>query len=203
MFKQVCIRKSSDSSELIDTPEKVIKAMRKSNYDNQYYYSCSTEVMKKALNAEFDDVRNGVLGGCYGARDGKQYEGFTVYVPYTDLTDRWIDEDGDEIVNIAKVLIDTCIEWQKVKNIDTTSIVGSLDNSYNWHNECSDRVYLSQTINYNVIETAQNQALVFIEFHGGGDVRGNYSSPYLFVFDSINDFYECVFSPAYLIDLAQ
>ena len=118
------------------------------------------------------DVRDGIQGGCYGARDGKTYEGVTVY-----LDCREVESEG----NVAQRLL------EYPHSIVDDSLVEAIDaergNTYNYEYMVVD----------NHVEFTITEKLTFVRFHLGGDIRGNYSSWYAISIDP-DEFASILFS---------
>lgn len=199
LYNEVKIKTSATSKNSI---ESVIKLIKKSNHRRDAYEisdSVSIDVVIQALECNFDNIRieRGIQGGCYGARDGKTYNGLTVYLGPTN-NDRWIDEDGDETVCYWTLLN----EFGQLRGKDESGIferwvsmsgleVELSDNSYNYEG-IRDNCYGDTVIQYQVVMNEDGDILASVEFHCGGDVRGNYSMPYLFEFSDMEDFLSVV-----------
>lgn len=118
------------------------------------------------------DVRDDIQGGCYGARDGKTYEGVTVYVDYTE-----VESEG----NIAARILE--YPHSKVDDELVEALDAERGNTYNYE-------YMEVD---NHVEYAITDKLTFVKFHLGGDIRGNYSSWYAIAIDS-DEFASILFS---------
>lgn len=143
------------------------------------------------------ETSSGIMGGCYGARDGKQYEGLTAWIDALDLPERWLDSDGDEIVNLAHLLDDNL---ELVKNVDADNLLdvfyevgidSKSNNTYNYEGD-SETPYMLFGANYDVVELGDKTCLI-IKFHLGGDPRGNYTKHYLFKTEHIDDIYSVIY----------
>lgn len=195
------------SPDGIDSIRHLIKVMRESMHERQTFETClyPDDKLIKALEREFNcTARKGVSGGCYGARDGKSYTGLTVYMSPDELPDRWIDSDGDEIVNYWHLLNDsgTCrgkvsdsfVErFQGIYGVETNG-----DNSCNYQGHDSDTPFSLYEINFSTYIRPDGSAIAVVEFHCGGDPRGNYTSPYLFEFHYSDDMYSALYPYSYL-----
>jgi len=107
-----------------------------------------------------------------------------------ELPDRWIDEEGDEIVNFWHLLNDAG-ECLGTTDAPAISIGEKSDNSYNYMGHSADDCHSAFEINYSFTE-GKNETIAFVEFHCGGDVRGNYTETYIFQFDDADEFYSAV-----------
>lgn len=144
--------------------------------------------LKKLLQSAGFEVINGISGGCYGSRDGKHYDGFTVFADASLMPDHRIDDDGSQIFNIytqisncGGTLYDemdshTALEMAGLLSIDVIQ-----DNTYNY--EGMDNVYFNIDADFTIIPCRES-ALLVIKFHCGGDIRGNYTNKVVFIFDS-------------------
>lgn len=155
-------------------------------------------------------VREGVTGGCYGARDGSSSEGLTLWVDPTVFDERWLDDDdGAEIVNIARLLDDnaTCIEDLDgdafLDAVDALGLEVKCDNTYNYLGTSADAPHTLQDVDFHYVQTSPDDygcLVAVVAFHCGGDVRGNYTSKSVWKFSDSDAFYS-VFNPvAYLKD---
>lgn len=164
----------------------------------------SSEHLTKLINDHFGDgveARDGVSGGCYGARDGQEYKGLTLYIDATLCPDRFLDDDGDEVVNIAKLI--EAFGGELVEGLDGDtfeSIAEDLghtvgrDNTYNYAGHDSDTPHFLFDSDFAIVGTENDDAPYFlsIKFHCGGDVRGNYTSKVVYKFSSMDDVYSVV-----------
>jgi hypothetical protein len=152
-------------------------------------------VVKQLESTGLDiSVRNGVSGGCYGMRDGKSYEGMTLWLHPKDLPERVIDDEGDELVNIYKLIesnggeLIEGLDGEKFEEIAENlghDVKG--DNTYNYSGN-SDAPQFMFDADYAVIESDKT-CFLSIKFHCGGDVRGNYTDKVVYKFESIDDLY--------------
>jgi len=165
---------------------------------NVFVPEVKEEIINYLKDFEGVDVRDGVSGGCYGARDGNNYEGLTLWIDASILPERWIDE-GDEIVNI-RVLFDEYS--QQTLSIDGETFLDLMyesgveiksDNTYNYIGHNEEDVLPLQHVDYSIIEF-EKSVVVVAKFHCGGDVRGNYTDYYVYGFSCIDDVYS-VLSP--------
>ena len=185
----------------------VIKTLKKNfaegSQDNLSFNSnLDSDLLKQALESDFNmTARNGIIGGCYGARNGKTHRGLTLFVSPCEFPDRWIDSEGDEIVNLYHSIIDNCDSeldcdeetfdrYLEVFNIKEVQ-------HYNTYNDCGE-VYRLFDVEFKVYETEDGSCILAAEFHCGGDIRGNYASARYFRFDIVEDIYTAVYPCAYL-----
>ena len=210
-MRNITIKIESSKDSLNKTIEQFTESLRKRLDDgNTYNFSVSDKVdidqLKETLERDFDlTARDGWTGGCYGARDGSSGKGLTLFVSPNELPDRFIDEEGDEEVNYWALLN----EYGDCKGkVDEDTLERFIDmfgleeefheNSYNYAGHSSETPCSLFGINFKVYKGTDGSCLAVVEFHCGGDVRGNYTSPYLFKFDDIDDLYSAVFPCAYL-----
>jgi hypothetical protein len=57
--------------------------------------SYKSKTLQKMFESVGCEVRSGVTGGCYGARDGSSAEGFTVWIDASQLPEREIESIDD------------------------------------------------------------------------------------------------------------
>ena len=157
----------------------------------------SIELVHDYLESKGHTVREGISDGCYGARDNKSYEGLTVWVDARQVTERYIDSEGDELVNFVRLLEkhgelvegldgDTFedIQWRMTCQM-------SSDNSYNYLGHGEEDVHSMFGIDFTVITSMDDEGVAYlsVKFHCGGDIRGNYSEKIVYKFDSIDKLY--------------
>ena len=158
------------------------------------------KALKLALKRKYKDqieILNGVSGGCYGARDGKQYEGLTVWCSPDLFPERYLDDQGDEIVNLHKIVnnygaLVEGLDGEKLLDIfEDLGIESKRDNTYNYmgHDEYSCNSMFDA--DFSIIETEKTTILV-IKWHCGGDIRGNYTDLEVYKFESIDDLYSAL-----------
>lgn len=186
--------------DVIGSMSNLINTIKDTMHQRQNFETCLSidDKLKNTMEKAFDcTVRQGISGGCYGARNGKDSKGFTIYLSLDELPDRWLDDSNDEIVNYWALLNefgsldrtinnDTTIErYEKLFGLELQH-----ENSYNYEgNQCP---YGLCTIDFKYAET-NNGAIAFVKFHCGGDVRGNYTKYYVFSFDDLDDLHSAVF----------
>lgn len=174
--------------------------------DSQYYsitynFEASADDIRAALS-NFDDftVRESVSGGCYGARDGKIYEGFTVYMHIKNFADRFVDSEGDEIVNPWHLApdygtwalndLDDATADALIDSYEALGLTVKHDNTYNFNGHSKDEPTFLVHFDFKVITNeTQDYGPCFIlaKFHEGGDIRGNYGAWHLIKFESQDD----------------
>lgn len=159
----------------------------------------SLKTVQRQLESVGHSVRVGVSGGCYGARDGKSYDGLTVYADATQFPERSLDSDGDEIVNIYS-LIDN-MGGELVEDLDGDifrdaceglGLEVSRNNTYNYAGQDSETPYFLVDADYSIIE-GEKSSFLAIKFHCGGDIRGNYTETVVFKFSGLDDIYSVVY----------
>lgn len=165
--------------------------------------SIDVDALKAALEAEFNlTAREGISGGCYGARDGKSYKGLTLFVSPCEFPDRWLDGDGDEVVNSYHSIVDNCESELDCdgevfeRYVDVFNIKEVVHE--NTCNSDGEGVYQFFQTNYKIYQCPDDTVIMAAEFHCGGDVRGNYASARYFRFDSIDDVYCAMLPSPYL-----
>lgn len=155
--------------------------------------------IKKQLESLGHSVSEGVSGGCYGARDGKSYEGLTVYADASQFPERFLDSDGDEIVN-PYTLIEN-MGGELVEDLDgdifseaceDLGLVVSRNNSYNYAGHDSETPHFLVDFDFATIE-GKDKAFLVVKFHCGGDIRGNYTERVVFKFSSMDDIYSVIY----------
>lgn len=147
-------------------------------------------------------ARDGISGGCYGARNGSTYRGLTVYIDAVLFPERWLDGE-DEYVNIAVLLDEYATE---LEGLDADSFLDACealgheikhDNTYNYLGHNSEDPIAFQGVDFKCVQTEPGEygcKVVVVRFHCGGDIRGNYSSEKVYKFNDAEDFYT-VFNP--------
>lgn len=181
------------------------------NLPLSFEFDATPEIMldiKKYLTTDGHTCRDGISGGCYGARDGSIHSGLTVYIDVSQITERFIDEDNDEIVNPICLFEEF---GELIENLDgdvfkeaceSLGLSVKSDNTYNYLGQSSDDVQTLYDFQFDVIENEDNCDSVFVVvmFHCGGDVRGNYTKKYVYKFESMDDVYSVISPSKYLID---
>lgn len=186
----------------IDNLKQLVSHMRETMNETQTFETCLVPNAKliKALEAEFDcTAREGITGGCYGARDGKDFEqGLTVWMSPEELPDRWLDSEGDEIVNFWHLLNESGTFKGQISDEVSDSLKEALnlriENSCNYMGHDSEIPHALFDIVFHSpgYESEAPKIIAIVSFHCGGDVRGNYTSDYLFEFDSTDDLYSAI-----------
>lgn len=157
--------------------------------------------LKSILNDSFDhiDIRDGVDGGCYGARDGKKYEGVTVFTHIKNFDERWIDTDGDEVVNPWSLLEDHATSFSPISDEIHEALTEIFDfdddNTCNYEGQSSEDPYFLTGMHFEILkegEITSDKNIMLVRFHEGGDIRGNYGSWHLAKFDYIDDLYSVI-----------
>lgn len=188
------------SQDGIDNLKQLLAEMKDTMHLRSTFETCLVPDQKliKALEFSFDcKAREGVSGGCYGARDGKSYKGLTICMSPAELPNQWTDSDGDTIVNYwhllnqfgelrGKTTSEAMNRWS-----DRFGITPVIDNSYNYE-DCGDTSHGMYALNFSYYQRKDDTVIAFIEFHCGGDVRGNYTDPYIFKFESICELYSII-----------
>lgn len=164
--------------------------------------------LKSLMADHFKDtatIRDGVSHGCYGATDGSTREGITLYLDPLVFPERWVDDEGDEIVNIAMLLHNHAelIECEDVEGIEASlealGLEGKSDNTYNYLGNSEDDPCTLQDVNFTAYSNPEDDfygaIIVILKFHCGGDPRGNYTREYAYKFDEPEEFYN-VFHPS-------
>ena len=155
--------------------------------------------LKQVLTDKFDltngNFRDGCLQGCYGSNTGRYDNGITVSIDADYWADRYIDSDGEEIINPVH-LLDEC-NAKLIEGIDGDVFAESCedigldvrsDNTYNYMGHSSEDPNMMFDFDFKWIEKNESGPIYLaVMFHYGGDVRGNYGSRHVFRFDSIDD----------------
>lgn len=183
--------------EIIASINLLLESMSgKTVYINNISHSMAVEIAAK-YDAE---LRNGVSGGCYGARDGKQYDGFTLWLPL-DHAQRYVETyegDCDPIV-ILNPLHQIESYGGELLDLSEEEIEGFLnvgeeigldihhDNTYN--HEFDGCGYITDFDFKTIGDYENNKNILIAKFHCGGDIRGNYTRWFAFKFDNTDDLY--------------
>jgi len=198
------------ASEIINA-KTLVKAIQ-NKLDNPMNYkrieiSMDIKKAQTAIKKAFGDdieIRNGVTGGCYGARDGNDKEGLTLWVDANLVTDRCIYENN-EMVNVHHLLKEngvlTEIDYDSLELIaEKLDLESKSDNSYNWSGSGQDCEFIFD-FNFTVYSLKEEgKVLVAIKYHCGGDIRGNYTSEQVWSFDSIYDLHNVIYPCKMLLD---
>ena len=149
-------------------------------------------------------VRNGITGGCYGARDGSSSEGYSVWIDASELPEREIDTDLDgknpyELVNIFKLIENYGGELVEdldgdvfTESCEDLGLTVSRNNTYNYAGQDAETPSFKVDADFAVIEGKGN-AYLSIKFHCGGDIRGNYTDRVVYKFGSVDDIYGVIY----------
>lgn len=161
-----------------------------------------SKTLKKMLESVGCEVRDGVTGGCYGARDGSSCEGFTAWIDASELPEReietFLDGTKQETVNIFKLIENFGGELIEDLDGDVFSdacedlgLSVKRDNTYNYAGHSEGSPAFRVDADFSIIQNEENDGAVFlsIKFHCGGDIRGNYTDRVVFKFGSIDDVY--------------
>lgn len=154
--------------------------------------------LSKSISKKYDcSIRDGVTGGCYGARDGSTFPGITIWMHAKEFTERYLDSKYGEQVNPWHLLN----EHGKLLEIDGEAFIAMLDesdieyksdNTYNYqHSNSEDAGFIFdfQFDSFNI----GNKHFLAVMFHCGGDARGNYTSKTIWQFDYEDDIYSVLF----------
>jgi hypothetical protein len=150
------------------------------------------------------EIRQGVTGGCYGARDGNDCEGLTLWVDANLVTDRCTDENT-EYVNVHHLLKDnatlTEIDADSLDLIaEQSDLDAKRDNSYNWRGSGQDCEFIFD-FDFTVYQPKEyGKGLIAIKYHCGGDIRGNYTSVQVWSFDSSDELYSILYPSKMILD---
>jgi len=159
--------------------------------------------LKVLLEDGFDcSVRNGITGGCYGARDGSTGPGLTVWMHPKHLAEVCVDADGNEFANPYHLFEEhgTLVEdldGETLEQIaDELDLKTKADNTYNFATDFGSPKHENAgfmfDFQFTTIET-KKAFLVAVMFHCGGDPRGNYTDKVVYKFASSDDFYSVIF----------
>lgn len=187
----------------------VVQSVLKGESVNICYKS---KTLKKMLEGVGCEVREGVTGGCYGARDGSSYDGFTVWIDASQLPEREIMDFGDgskqELVNPFS-LIENC-GGELIEDLDgdvftdaceDLGLSVSQSNTYNYAGHGTGEPAFKVDMDFAVIHNKSDNGSAFlsVKFHCGGDIRGNYTDRVVYKFDSIDDVYGVLYPTAELL----
>ena len=158
--------------------------------------------LEKAIEEAYRDgvrVKSGGQNGCYGARDGSYFSGLTVWLDPRLMPERFLDgDDGKEVVNLAVLMEEF---GTRHDDIDGDSLLAAWDvmglkyksdNTYNYLGFHIEDPTALQHTNVHVHE-GEERVTVIVEYHLGGDIRGNYSSALVYTFASIEDVYPALY----------
>jgi hypothetical protein len=166
------------------------------------------KTLGKALVEKYDaTIRDGITGGCYGARDGNDsMKGITAWFSPEHLVDRCVveNEDGtkDEFSNPYHLILEN--GGTLVDDLDgdifeecceNLGLKVTRDNTYNHSGQSQDVEHIFD-FDFAIIQNddAKNpNAFLSVKFHCGGDIRGNYTSKVVYKFDSIDEIYSVIF----------
>jgi hypothetical protein len=170
-----------------------------------------SKTLRKMLESVGCEVRDGVLGGCYGARDGSGYEGFTVWIDASQLPERsvhtYLDGTKEETVN-PFVLIEN-FNGQLIKGLDGDEFIAacedlglsvSYNNTYNYSGHRDGEPIFLVDMDFAVIEGNDDCVYLSVKFHCGGDIRGNYTDRVVYKFESIDDVYGVLYPSCELLN---
>jgi len=172
--------------------------------------------LKDALKAEYKsdiELREGVTGGCYGARDGSYSEGFTVWVDADLLVDRCLDGEGEdqrEYANVSQLLKENATLVEDATDPDwleefasNLGLVVKSDNSYNYAgNGGKETCGFIFDFQFTTFKSEDESGVCYMSvmYHCGGDPRGNYTSKQLWKFASVDDLYSVLLPSTMLIE---
>jgi hypothetical protein len=160
--------------------------------------SVFNDELESAIESKFKvSIRDGVSGGCYGARDGKVYEGITVFADLSNWNNRFIDSDNDEIINPYHLINEYSINGLAPISDDAVeTICENLeckeDNTYNFNGHDSSEPVFLTNFQFKTIQKNE-KTVMFVRFHCGGDVRGNYGNWFVCSFDYEEDLYSVIY----------
>jgi hypothetical protein len=133
-------------------------------------------------------VINGISGGC------------TVWLDALQFPSRFIDDNGDETVNLFGLISDADGEFiwgmdgdMFVELIEDLGFNVSRNNTYNYGGNEETPFFLVNADFSIISNDEKGKAFLVIKFHCGGDIRGNYTDTVVYRFESIDDIYTVVF----------
>jgi hypothetical protein len=152
--------------------------------------SVDLDLLKRNLIESLDEdnvtIKDGVAGGCYGARDGTSYKGLTLYLNPGMLPDYIYEEDEEDgdrdlrVINYFAVMAGASMGYELAseEEEDDFEVKGG---SFNWGR--ASMYEMAYQIKGN---------MVFARFHCGGDIRGNYTKVVKFEYHDICDFWDAI-----------
>lgn len=174
-------------------------------YMTIYYTDLSNDDIIELLDQYEGSYSNKVSSGCYGARDGKSYDGITFYAHLSNFSDRFIDCDYDEIVNPWHLIKEHCVDG-RITPIDEDAVDALCetldckeDNTYNFNGHTSEDAAFLTHFQFKTVST-QEKTVMFVRFHEGGDIRGNYSQWYFCSFEHEEDLYSVIYPSLHIIE---
>jgi hypothetical protein len=160
--------------------------------------------IKRNYNGQIE-IRPGVSGGCFGARDGKEYSGLTLFCSPDLLPTSCIESASDltdgkkveffnlyKLVNESGTLVEGLDGGAFEESCEDLGLKVKRDNTYNY--ELEGGACFMFDADYSVIESDKAFFLV-IKWHCGGDVRGNYTDKEVYKFTRGDDLY-CAMMPS-------
>lgn len=158
--------------------------------------------LEETLTKQFGtmiEVRSGIQGGCYGARDGSTYSGLTIFAHPRLFPDRWIDSDGDEVVNLYHSLEEHCTSLNHSEVEELEYLLGNCDEHNNTYNSSGHSflpcLFFDVDFKYWQLN---DRVLLAVRYHCGGDPRGNYTREYYYHANDIDDIWSAL-SPSFLL----
>lgn len=191
----------TSNSEVVEALNSILDGKLETSY--LYYKELDGDIVE-LLESTFDaTVHEGCRNGCYGSSTGATEEGYTIYIPLEQFQESLnkefneydvnplhsIQDAGGEVLNYSEEEIESYLDIAEESGVK----IGH-DNTYNHENE---GCYLMCDLDVKVIGgfglENEGSVLVSVRFHCGGDIRGNYTRPYLFKFDDIDEVYSALF----------
>jgi hypothetical protein len=214
-MKNTELKLKLDKSLAHQTNEQVIAALEAVLAQPMQYHTiainpASPAGLKVQLEQTYEcSVRDGITGGCYGARDGSSAEGLTVWMHAKHLTDRCLTPDGDEMVNPWYLLNEygklfDGLDGETLEQLaDELDLETKADNTYNFATDFgspkNENAGFMFDFQFTTVETSK-KFLVAVMFHCGGDPRGNYTDKLVWKFESADDFYSVILPYKLLTD---
>lgn len=215
-FYNVTIKMEVSKKPECESLEDIHTCMRQIFSGTKEYHTVSIseslyndESTRKALESDYDlSIRDGVSGGCYGARTGTSTKGLTLFVHLKEWDERWLDSDSSEIVNPyhllnehGKLIMEDCEELMGNEVFQSLGLKVSSDNTCNYEGQSSEDPYFLTGFQFDLIrneDSDTDKVFLAVMLHCGGDVRGNYGTKMLFEFDYMEDVYSVIYPTAYL-----
>jgi hypothetical protein len=208
MFKCIEIKLIQDSdsgNKTLKQIKAVIESVKLNPMTSRTFKINSSNLKRtaKAIESAFDcTARLGVTGGCYGARDGSSSEGITVWLSLSEVVERCIDGDTEYYNPLAALnehgeLVEG-LDGDIFEDTLSSALEIKSDNSYNYSTDFGgpDSEYLCPMVDFDfsVITSKDGGGPCFIsvKFHCGGDIRGNYTSKYVWKFELIDNTFNVI-----------
>ena len=205
--------KNSENNQDLRSADEINQALQnifdgKAPYHTIYFSELTDNEIESILNEYEGTIRKGVSGGCYGARDGKSYEGYTFFAHLKNWDERFLDSDFDEIVNPWTLIEEYSVNGLSPINDESVDEICEAfdskdENTYNYSGQTNEDARFLTDFHFRVVakDDECGKQVMFVRFHEGGDIRGNYGEWYVCTFDSIDELYSVIYPSLCIIDV--